>query len=359
MIYSKTILVAPLNWGLGHATRCIPIIHELIRKKHNVILASDGIALYLLQKEFPNLTSVILPSYNITYPKDNRFTPHILKSIPGIWKAIQQEKKLLSELIKTYSIDLVISDNRYGLYNPQLKSIIITHQIRILAPVLSNITTFIHAFFLNQFKEIWIPDFSEQNNLSGILSHSKSHLPKSKFIGILSRFSCNLKSVLPLLNIQTPFILAVISGPEPQRTLFEKLLLKQFSQINQTVIIVGGHPDSKIIPSPKNIIHFPLLTSSHLKWLLENAQICISRSGYSSIMDFVALKRTAILIPTPGQVEQEYLAEYLDRKQLFIRVQQSEFNIKKALIQHSLFKPDFSIFPEIETNQLQQVLNNI
>lgn len=359
MIYTKTILVAPLNWGLGHATRCIPVINELIDRNHKVIIASDGIALLLLQKEFPQLTSEELPSYNITYPKDDQFVNHILKSTPKIWKAIREEKKVLDQLIRKYDIDIVISDNRYGLFNKRRKSIIITHQIKILTPTWSNLISALHAYFLNRFNEIWIPDYSGNINISGALSHGKKQLLKSKFIGPLSRFKTSQRIESPIFDISQPFILAIISGPEPQRTLFEKMLLDQFSKINQPIVMVGGNPNSKIESTFKHITHFPLLTSSDLRWLLENAQTCISRSGYSSIMDFVALQKSAILIPTPGQLEQMYLAQYLDDRKLFVSIKQDEFNIENALSKFSHFKPSLSVFSKLNSTELCQALNNI
>lgn len=327
---SKTVLVASLNWGLGHAARCVPIIKALL-SSHQVVLASDGVALDLLKLEFPELPSEELPSYGITYSEKGSFIGHIAKQVPGILKAIKSEKGELSKLIDKYDIDVVISDNRYGMHHHSVKSIFISHQIIISAPFGEGLLAHLQQQFISQFDEIWIPDVSTSPNASGKLGHN-SYVPKNaKYIGMLSRFNEDSSSEQPNEVDSENFVLAMVSGPEPMRTQFETLLISQLSKVDQAVIIVGGAQKSERFTVSNNITYFPFLGMAELKWLINHAKTIISRSGYSTVMDLLALNKTAILIPTPGQTEQEYLGEYLMEHGLFYCVSQNEFNWKVAV----------------------------
>jgi predicted glycosyltransferase len=328
----KTILVAPLNWGLGHASRCVPIINALLKNRHRVILASDGVALELLKQEYPDLLAENLPSYGVTYPENGNFIWHVAKLIPSVLSAINAENAHLKELIKQHAIDVVISDNRYGMHNENVKSIFMTHQIKVASPLAEGILANIQKKYWQNFDELWIPDFATEPSVSGKLAHNEFVPETAKYLGCLSRFTDELESLKPEnLNDDSNFILAVVSGPEPQRTLFEKVLLQQLSSIQKPVVIVGGNPNSKKIKTSKNITHYPFLKATQLKWLFQHSEAIISRSGYSTIMDLIALKKKAILIPTPGQTEQEYLVEHLKYNGLFYTVSQKDFNVVEAL----------------------------
>lgn len=360
MIQTKTIFIAPLNWGLGHATRCIPIIQHLKKQGHKVILGSDGNAFHLLQKEFPELLAIELPGYNITYPDNDQFAMHMILSVPKILSAIKREKKVLETIIKDHHIDTIISDNRYGIFHSDIKSIIITHQPNILAPVFSNVASALHRKFLNKFDEVWIPDFEDANNVSGDLSHPIHNLSQAKYIGILSRFSSKLRAQSPEIEIRKPYILAIISGPEPQRSKFEYILRKQSEKNDHHVIVVGGKYESvENSKTAHNLTYLPFASSTHLKWLIENSMICISRSGYSSIMDYISLGKTAIMVPTPGQIEQEYLADYLTEKGLFITSKQHQFDLQKVLESFNTFNPNFKNFDSKKIDRIYDLLNNI
>lgn len=321
---SKTVLVAPLNWGLGHAARCVPIIQALL-VNHQVVLASDGVALELLKLEFPDLPVEVLPSYGITYPENGSFVSHIAKQIPGILKAIQSEKTLLSKLVEKHNVDVVISDNRYGMHHHSVKSIFITHQIIISAPFGERFLAKLQQKFVRKFDEIWIPDVSTEPNISGKLGRNSLVPKNAKYIGLLSRFSTESPSNKPNGIDSEEFVLAIISGPEPMRSQFEQLMSSQFVETNQHVIIVGGTLTSTESIKNQNITYFPFLGMSELKWLITHAQNIISRSGYSTVMDLLALNKTAIFVPTPGQTEQEYLGEYLMKNGLFYSVSQRGF----------------------------------
>lgn len=360
MINTKTIFIAPLNWGLGHATRCIPIINHLKNLGHKIILGSDGGAFQLLQLEFPGLPVVELPGYGITYPDNDRFTLHMIQSSPKILSAIRQEKKELDRIVKEHRIDLIISDNRYGMFHENAKSIIITHQPNILAPVFSSLVSSIHKSFLNKFDEIWIPDIQEMNGLSGQLSHPVKGLRNVKYVGVLSRFSQPVETNSPQKEINKPYILAILSGPEPQRSIFEHLIIKQAKNLNHHVVIVGGQYQSgKPLDMANNMTYIPFASGAQLHGLITHSTACISRSGYSSIMDYMTLRKSAIIVPTPGQIEQVYLADYLSQKGLFMAVSQKQFNLKEVLSSFKTFQPDFKIFDSFKNELFYDLLNNI
>jgi len=188
----KNILVAPLNWGLGHAARCIPVIRELEKNGFNPIIASDGIALELLKKEFPHLIALELPSYNIHYSKKSaNLKWKLFINSPTITKAIILEKKLVKKWNKKYRFDGIISDNRLGVRNKNIQSVFITHQLNVLSGKTTWISTKLHHYFIRKFDECWVPDFKNFPNFSGLLGHLKKDKTEKlnlKYIGILSRF---------------------------------------------------------------------------------------------------------------------------------------------------------------------------
>lgn len=351
---SKTIIISPLNWGLGHATRCIPIINALLKQNHRVVIASDGAALELLALEFPQLQRESIPSYNITYPEKGSLLFHVLKMVPRILQTIFKEHQALKELVKKHKADVVISDNRYGMYHRKLKSIYITHQLMIPTPFGAGFIAGLQSLFLKNFNQIWIPDDPGERNLSGKLSHNRWVTQQTKYIGVLSRFDDSLEAVNPNgFSEQLPFYLAVISGPEPERTAFEKLILKRAQESKSRFVVVGGSPNFNQNKSKGKVTHFPFLKAIHLKWMLENAELIISRAGYSTIMDLVTLGKSAVLIPTPGQIEQEYLMDYLQNLAQFKFVKQDEFDLKKV----PSWETHFNSVPCKDAGNLNAALN--
>ncbi len=317
------ILVAPLNWGLGHATRCIPIIHALQDDGHRVIIASDGIALELLQKEFPSLQTAKLPSYNIEYAKKGaHFKRKMLSNIPNIAKAIRKEHKALKDILELHNIDGVISDNRLGLYTSKVPTVFITHQLQVLSGKTTGIATFLHKRFIQRFDECWVPDYEGSTNLSGILGHPKQTKLPVKYIGPLSRME---KKALPTRYD----ILVILSGPEPQRSILETILLAELKKYNGAVLLVRGVvEEEEIRKKKKNIEIVNFLTSDSLAKAINSADCIISRSGYTSIMDLAALQKKVFFIPTPGQTEQEYLAKRLKEKGIAPYSKQESFKVK-------------------------------
>lgn len=326
---NKSVLVAPLDWGLGHATRCIPIIQLLLKKGNTVHIASSGDALMLLRNEFPELTCFQLPSYRPLYSKHLPFMINIFWQIPKFLDVIAREKKEIQRLCKNNHYDLLISDNRYGCRSSKVKSIFIGHQINIIMPgslkwFAPIINYFNHKWIL-RFDQCWIPDESNQS-LTGRLTHPL--LPRSKKIGILSRFT---KKKEVKLKYQ---LAVVLSGPEPQRTILEQKLLSQLAGFDIDVILVRGLVgEAEALKVPANVTVFNYQNSDQLCSIIEESEWVISRSGYTTVMDMMALSKRVIFIPTPGQTEQEFLAAELMKKKIAYSQSQDELDLKLALLE--------------------------
>lgn len=323
MTFKKRILVAPLDWGLGHATRCIPIINALIKYNYEPILASDGIALQLLKKEFPQLEAIELPSYNIKYTKKGHFFKlKLIKDIPKILSALKTEKKAIKNIIKAYKIDGVISDNRFGVFSKKIPSVYITHQLNVLSGSTTWFSSKMHQKVINKFNECWVPDVKGKSNLSGKLGHLKNNKLPLKYINPLSRFNT--------FNSEIIYdVLVLLSGPEPQRTILEELLLVQFKTYNGQVLFVKGViENNQVIKKKKNITIYNFMQSKELEKAINESAIVVSRSGYTTIMDLAKLNKKAFFIPTPGQFEQEYLAKRLQKLQLVPSCNQTDFKIE-------------------------------
>lgn len=350
VLQKKRILVAPLNWGLGHATRCIPIIKALIAHDFEPILASDGFALALLQKEFPKLTSFELPSYNITYAKKaNSFKLKLIKDSPHLLKTIKREQKVVDEFLLSENISGIISDNRFGVRHREIPSVFITHQLRVLSGNTTWLSSKLHQKIISKFDECWVPDHRSEGNLSGELGHTERHKSSLKYLGPLSRFE---KKKLP----EKYDLLVILSGPEPQRTYLEEKLLTQLSSFKGKVCFVKGILEPKKKKSThQNSTIYNYMTSDELETTLNSSKIVLSRSGYTSLMDYAKLEKKAFLIPTPGQFEQEYLAQKMQLDGIAPSCLQDNFNIDmlkqvenysgfKALEGHINYKKLFNLF---------------
>ncbi len=318
----KRILVAPLNWGLGHATRCIPIIKGLQEQGFEPIIASDGVALSLLQKEFPNLNTIPLPSYNITYAKKGAyFKLKLLKDTPKLLQTIKAEKEALKSIIKIHNISGVISDNRLGLYHKKVPCVFITHQLTVLSGKTTWLSTKMHDKFIKKFDECWVPDSKGTPNLSGKLGHKNTPNIPTKYIGPISRFEKR--------NTDTPIdLLILLSGPEPQRSLLEGKLLQEIEGYEGRIVFVKGVMEQQQhIETYKNATFYNFMTSETLEDTINNSKLVLSRSGYTTVMDLATLEKNAFFIPTPGQSEQEYLAKRLKKQGFIASCKQKEFTI--------------------------------
>jgi uncharacterized protein (TIGR00661 family) len=327
---SPRILVAPLDWGLGHAARCIPIIKELIQQEAEVIVYGSPHVLNYLKKHFPNLEQIRSNEQEIHYAKHLPAWLKILLQANKINKNIKLEYTNLQSLIKTHQIDGVISDNRYGLNSKLIPCVFITHQLNPRVPrafeFLRRLIQHKVTAWTSHYDEIWIPDLSGSHSLSADLSIAKSKNSQHKHLGILSRFSSD-----QIVQSKPNGYLAIISGPEPQRTIFfqELLRIEKSLSLGMTFII-DKLPEE--VSSDETINIRILVQPDDHEFLQEitNAQQIVCRSGYSSLMDLIRLKRTALFIPTPGQTEQEYLAS-ISRKWGFGFRKQSDLKEIKSI----------------------------
>lgn len=305
------ILVCPLNWGLGHATRCVPIIRQLLAENHEPVIVADGFPLAFLRQEFPTLRFIEYPSYDVYYATGKSQVGAMIFNFPNIIKGIVAEYVWLHNLLRSEHFDQVISDNRFGMWNKRVHSVYVTHQLMIKMPdnlkFLEPLVHHIHKFFVNRYDECWIPDRVENGGLSGDLSH-KYPLPRNtRFIGTLSRFQ-GLKNIQPNTDFD---VVSVISGLEPQRTIFEDSLILKYKNRMEKTLIIRGQPQAENYKRQiGNVTLVPHMADAELAAVLIGAKRIVCRSGYSSIMDLDAIDclRKAELIPTPGQTEQEYLS---------------------------------------------------
>lgn len=322
----KNILIAPLNWGLGHATRCIPIIEALLAHGFNPIIASDGVALELLKKEFPLLTYTTLPSYQIEYPKKGRyFKLKLVFNGHKIIKAILLEKRKTKQIIKEYNIDGIISDNRLGVQNKKVPSVFITHQLKVLTGNTTWLSTKMHEKIINKFDVCWVPDVENVMNLSGILGHPKKKPKNTKYIGPLSRLK---KRNLPLQY----HLMVILSGPEPQRTLLEEKLKLELANYEGNILFISGKiEDKQTITTQNQFTFYNFMNSEELEIAFNQSASVLCRSGYTTVMDLAFLGKKAFFIPTPGQYEQEYLAKKFKDEGIAPTCSQENFIAKKLL----------------------------
>lgn len=339
---TKNILVAPLNWGLGHAARCVPIINALLYEGFTPILASDGSALALLKKEFPKLKAIELPSYQIEYArKGKHFNWKMFKNSPKMLQAIINEKKVVKKLVTDLNLCGIISDNRLGVRSKKIPSVFITHQLNVISGNLSWITNKLHWNSISKFNECWVPDFKNKPNLTGKLGHLKKSDFNIKYLGALSRFE---KKEIPVIYD----LMVLLSGPEPQRTMLEEKLKTEILKFEGKVVFINGVVDG-LQKSEKigNTVFYNYMTSAALETAINQSAIVLCRSGYTTIMDLAKLQKKAFFIPTPGQGEQEYLARKLEENGIVPYANQDDFKIEN-LVEAEVFSG--LSMPENNTN---------
>jgi uncharacterized protein (TIGR00661 family) len=324
---SKRILITPLDWGLGHATRCIPIIRLLLGMGHTVLIGGSGSSLALLKEEFPTLNFLELPPYNPKYPKKRNMVLKMASQLPRFLRAIKRENNLVRKWIDVHHVDLIISDNRYGCWSEKVTSVFITHQSNILMQKrFGCLAKWVHRqneSMMEKFDICWIPDYPAEASLAGeLISFGKlKYSGQISYIGHLSRFS--FRDV----DVKKYEILVICSGPEPQRSILEKMLKHQLSNSGRKYLIIRGVIENKSsTPELKNF-----LTTDELCEVILQSEVVISRSGYSTIMDLGALGSNVVFIPTPGQTEQEYLARRLKEKGIAFFMEQDVFDLGVAL----------------------------
>lgn len=331
-IFGRKILVAPLNWGLGHATRCIPLIEQLLAQNNEVVIGSDGEALKYLQHSFPDLRTITIPGYDFEYPRNGKMFFAVLTQVSKVKTKIKEEQAFVRDLMKRERFDIIISDHRYGVHCSDVRSIFICHQLALMVPTLmqfmrKRIYNY-HLSFMAPFDEIWIPDNAKPPYLSGGLAHDFPLPKKAHFIGALTRFS----SFSPSPNYgKQHYIAVLLSGLEPQRSLLEEKIVEQAAALDAQFVVIRGKPDDKGKLNTKNIQYEQCLYGQELFDSLYYADGIICRSGYSTILDLSVLHNKTAFIPTPGQTEQEYLASYHAKMGKSIVQEQHQLDVEKIV----------------------------
>jgi hypothetical protein len=338
----KRILYAVLNWGYGHTIHSFPLI-EFLNRHHEVILAADGPAMILLRKRFPGNLCVPLKDARIRYTKYRFLMPFFLagqavKMLLGLGR----EHRITKNLVKHLKIDRIISDNRYGVWDKRIPSYLMTHQLRFHMPVrrFESLSVLFNRLVFKGFAGVWVIDSPDtEQNLSGSLTHGNvlSSHPKVRFMGLWS----DLKPQKMQENID---LLAILSGPEPQRTLFEEILLNQFEMIPGKKVLVRGVVEDADFPEQDDVTVYGLAGRNKINELIARSRMVICRSGYTSTMDLVRMGKKAVMVPTPGQSEQEYQAELYHKRGWFYKANQNSLNMIADMKKAENFTP-----PDLDT----------
>ena len=332
----RRILVAPLDWGLGHTARCVPVIAHLQACGHIPVVACNAWQRLFIEKTFGAIDIIDLPGYNITYSRWNQYAQAgLLAQLPGILRTIKQEHQWLQHAVQQHRINGIISDNRYGLYHDTLPSVIMTHQLQIktgMGSAVDRTLQKMHYKYLERFAATWVVDAPGTPSLGGGLSHPHTRPRDAVYMGLLSRFANESA------GNESGDIVILLSGPEPQRGELEKLLWAQACSLDRKIIFIAGSATT-VVPQqiPAHITYHAQLAGAALLPVLQNAGLVVCRSGYSTLMDLVALHKKAILLPTPGQTEQQYLGTHLHTQGIFYCTQQKNFNLARTLISAQQF----------------------
>lgn len=331
------VLVSPLNWGLGHSTRDIPIIRELLRNGHEVTVGTSGNALALLKRECPECNFILFKDYPAPYSSTRFFLPKFVASIPILLRALARERKRLEEILSENRFDLILSDNRMGVYSHRVPSYFITHQLRFSLPAylypFEMLTIPVNSFFHTKYQGVIVPDINpngSDSNLSGKLCRSNMDVTNQRtyFAGILT--STTKSCVEEDLDY-----LVIVSGPEPQRSKLEEIVLRQVCRLPGEKVVLLGSPQKERHErlDPHTTVHSYVSNEEKVE-LMNRARFVISRSGYTTMMEMAELeKRHGLFIPTPGQTEQEYLSRYYIRKGWFLSRSQYRLNLREDVVE--------------------------
>lgn len=352
------VLICPLNWGLGHATRVIPIVNTMIAEGKNIILACDDLPFDLLKDVFHNhreVKMVRFPGKKVTYSRGKDQFFKLFLQAPGLLWSVFMEKRWIEKFIKDNPVSLIISDNRYGASSKRVYSVFLGHQLNIPLPRsikwLKGVFRFFNHHFIRQFNHCVVPDFVQQPGLSGVLSHGDFPFPV-KYCGPLTRFAGNDTDSTeehPVIHkMKQETLVAIVSGPEPQRTIFEELIIKHLH--GRDLILFRGIPGQNHIREEGRTMIVNHASARVMFYAMKNAEVVIARSGYSTLMDIFFTKAPCILIPTPGQTEQEYLANLWQEKNLCISLKQNEMNLIDNILKENIIP--VPVFEDSEGNDL-------
>ncbi len=321
------IIYAVCSWGLGHATRSLPLIRKLVKEGNELSIISHGRSLKLLKDEIGETQKYIeIEDYPMLLSENSR--QFMAKSIvywPSFVSKMINGQKKIQKILEKEKYDRIISDGRYDIYSRKTPSFFISHQMRIMNPLRIKMfesgSEIFNLFFFKRFCGVIVPDFCK-NNLSGDLSHNLNRIDEKKihYVGVLSDF----KKINKSKNID---YLISISGPEPQRTILEEKLITQISDLKGKIVVTLGKTEKLDKFKKDGIETYSFLPGDKREEFLNSTKLVVARSGYSTILDLAVIGAKALLIPTPGQVEQEYLAEYHDKKGNFYNVNQNKIDL--------------------------------
>jgi UDP-N-acetylglucosamine:LPS N-acetylglucosamine transferase len=325
------VFYAVLDMGLGHATRSLPIIREFINRKWKIRIGSSGRSLAFLKRELPDLQFIETPGYRLSYSHGRFLLPKLLFQIPKLFYRVKKEWRVCSRVVEEFSPDIIMSDHCYGMYHDKIPCYFLSHQIYFaVPPFVQMFSPFVSRFnfaYHRQYQKVLIPD--EPDNGRGLLSGELSRLPHSNHrysrIGILS--SISKRKVQEQLDL-----LVSISGPEPQRSIFEKIVLEQIQELpGKKIVVLGKSEENKLLLDQENLKVYTHLPRHDMEMLFNKATLIVTRPGYSTLMELVELGQKALLVPTPGQTEQEYLAAYMLERKWFYSVRQDHINLSKDI----------------------------
>lgn len=343
----KKIIISPMNWGFGHAGRMIPLALELRKKGHEILFCADRYVIPMLRRELPGISIIETDGLRIRYFRKIPLWISVLLHLPHIIAVSVMEHRELKRLVAKHNPDIIISDNRFGFWHKHIFSVYVTHMIRIPFPYafrfMEPLGVWLHRKVIERFDLCLIPDFPGDLNLSGRLSHGV-RLPRNiVWCGPLSRFNTaagtgqfiNAPATVsaastPVFTAPDPYCCLILSGPEPQRSILKEMITAAATGMH--LVILEGKGEHNTIVRSENFTVVSNPYTALMKAIITGSSAVISRSGYTSLMELVSLNKGAVIIPTPGQPEQEYLGEYFDKKWGFVTVNQDEILRIKNLV---------------------------
>lgn len=319
-LHQKKVLVAALDWGMGHLTR----LTELLRKitPEDLVIACTPFQQEYYSYYFPDATYELIPELNWRWSGKKSALSELFIQRKKWTKHIGKDQLIVDELVAKYSIEVILSDNRYGFYHPDTHNICLTHQLNIPGnsfekPVIKKLL----RDYLSPFQEIWVPDYEDRTQrLSGELSESINiAFSPVRYIGPLSRFNWEESPKKKRTTL-------LLSGPEPQRRLFlEHFLKHQSSHLSELTVVTPMPYPIKALEQVQQLVIRP--STAHLHEILNETKVLISRAGFTTIMETHQLDKTRkIIVPTPSQREQKYLARHLDGRYGFEKWLQKDLN---------------------------------
>jgi UDP-N-acetylglucosamine transferase subunit ALG13 len=305
----------------------VPVIRYLLEKGCRLSVAGNEWQRQYIENTFPGIHTIHLDGYNVWYSKNgSSFLPALMMQLPRLAHTIMQEHEWLKHAVDKFGFNGVITDNRYGLYHATVPNVILTHQVvpqTGWGKLPDSVLHTLHDKRLSCFKDCWIVDAEHGPNLAGSLSRPSVMPANATYIGLLSQYRRT--------TVSEEHLLVLLSGPEPQRGMLSDMLWEQLKNYNGKIVFVEGSNDVPERDVPANMEYHKRLNADKLTPLIAAASMVICRSGYSTLMDLLAMDKKAIIIPTPGQAEQEYLGKYLHEHDVFYCAHQKHLDIMASL----------------------------